>query len=168
MGLIDILILIVIGVGAIQGLLKGFIHQLLSMAAFVAGFIAARMLYVSVAEKLTLFLPDVSSVILQFVAFIAIWGITFIIFALIASLFTHTAELLSLGIFNRILGLLLGAAKWVIVVGLLINVLEFVDTNNELIGKTKKEESTLYYPIKEIFSRFLPAAKNVANDYITF
>lgn len=166
MGLIDIVILIIIGVGAISGFLRGFIHQLATIAGLVIGFIAARALYLIVAEKLSLFIPDTSLTVLQIVAFIAIWIIVPLLFTLIASFFTHTVELLSLGALNRFLGLLLGAAKWVLIVGLLINVFDYVDSVDSFIGRTKKEESMLYYPIKNIISSFFPVAKDITNEYI--
>lgn len=167
MGLIDIVILIIIGVGAIRGFLRGFIHQLASIAGLIVGFLAARALYLIAAEKLALYIPEASMTTLQIIAFISIWVVIPLLFALIASFFTHAAEMLSLGMLNRFLGLFLGAAKWVLIVGLLINVIDFIDTDSRFIEQTKKEESMLYYPIKNIISSFFPVAKDITNEYIT-
>lgn len=167
MGLIDIVILIIIGTGAFKGFLKGFIHQLAAIAGLIAGFLAARALYYIAAEKLAAYIPDTSMTTLRIIAFITIWIIVPLSFSLIASFFTRAAEMLSLGTLNRFLGFLLGAAKWVLIVGLLINVLDYLDTESKLIKQTKKEESMLYYPIKNIISSFFPTAKNITTEYIT-
>lgn len=166
MGVIDIVILAIIGIGAFSGFLRGFIHQLATIAGLAVGFFAARALYLVAAEKMALYITDASLTVLQIIAFIGIWVIVPLLFTLAASLLTHAVDLLSLGAFNRILGIVLGAAKWVLIVGLLINVLDYVDADNSLIGKTKKEESTLYYPIKNIISSFFPVAKDITNKYI--
>ena len=49
---IDIIILIVIGAGAIVGFVKGFIRQLASILGLIVGLLAAKALYASLAEKL--------------------------------------------------------------------------------------------------------------------
>ncbi|NDV80428.1 CvpA family protein [Bacteroides sp. 51] len=167
MGLIDIIILIIIGAGAIRGFMRGFIHQLASVAGLIIGFLAARALYLVVAEKLSMYIPSASMTILQIIAFIAIWIIIPLLFTLVASLLTHAAEMLSLKALNHFLGVLLGVIKWVLIVGLLINVLDYLDTDNRVISQTKKEESMLYYPIKDIISSFFPVAKDITNEYIT-
>lgn len=161
------MILAVIGIGALRGLLKGFIHQLASIAGWIAGFLAARALYLIAAEKLAYCIPDASVTTLRVIAFLVIWVIIPLLFTLVASFFTRIAEELSLGAFNRILGLLLGAVKWVLIVGVLINVLDYLDTDHYLIEQTKKEESMLYYPVKHIVGNFFPTAKEITNEYIT-
>ena len=52
MATIDIIILIVIGAGAIVGFVKGFIRQLASILGLIVGLMAAKALYASLAEKL--------------------------------------------------------------------------------------------------------------------
>ena len=52
MELLDIIILILIGVGVIQGLMKGFLKQLAAIVGLVAGLLIARALFGAVAEHL--------------------------------------------------------------------------------------------------------------------
>ncbi len=52
MATIDIIILIVIGAGAVVGFVKGFIRQLASILGLIVGLLAAKALYASLAEKL--------------------------------------------------------------------------------------------------------------------
>ncbi|MDR3119242.1 MAG: CvpA family protein [Mediterranea sp.] len=159
MGWIDITIVAIIGIGALKGFTKGFIHQLASIAGWVVGFLAARALFAVVAGKAAFYFPDVPVTTLRIVVFVAIWIMFPLLFTLVASVITRIAEKLSVGSFNRILGLLFGAAKWMLVVGLLINVLDYLDTDNALIGQAKKEESSFYYPVKNIVGSLLPVAK---------
>ena len=83
---IDIIILVVIGVGVIQGLMKGFVKQLASIVGLIAGLLVARALFASVAEKLVPVLGT-STVIAQILAFVLIWVAVPLGFVLVASFF---------------------------------------------------------------------------------
>lgn len=166
MGWIDITIIVLMIIGAFNGLRKGFISQLASLAGLIVGFIVAKALYLVVAERLSLYITDTSMTVVQIIAFILIWLVIPMIFALAASFFTQVAKKLSLGGFNRMLGFIFGGLKWVLVIGIFFNVLDFVDKDSKMIERTKKQESSLYYPIKNFVSDLFPVAKNVTNDYI--
>lgn len=162
---IDIIIVIIIGAGAIMGLFKGFIKQLAMIAGLVVGLIAAKALYMSLAEKICPTVTD-SMTVAQIISFVVIWMAVPLVFTLVAALFSKALEAVSLGAVNRLLGLVLGALKYVILIGLFINVLEFVDSDNRLISRTNKEQSVLYYPMKNFVGMFFPAVKEVTQQYI--
>lgn len=162
---IDIIILIVIAAGAVMGLFKGVIKQLATIVGLIVGLIAAKALYMSLAEKLCPTLTD-SMTFAQIISFIMIWIAVPLGFTLISLLFSRALDAISLGWINRLLGMLLGALKYFILVGLFINVLEFVDSDNRLIHQTKKQESVLYYTTKNFVGMFFPAVKKVTQQYI--
>ena len=72
MATIDIIILIIIGAGAIVGFMKGFIRQLASILGLIVGLLAAKALYTTLAEKLCPTVTD-SMTVAQVLAFIIIW-----------------------------------------------------------------------------------------------
>ena len=90
MAVVDSIILVIIGAGALVGFIKGFVKQLATLLGLVAGLVAAKALYASVAEKVFSRITD-SMTVAQVLAFIAIWVAVPLAFALIASLLT-TAE----------------------------------------------------------------------------
>lgn len=162
---IDIVILIAVGIGGILGFIKGFIKQLASFVGLVAGLLTARALYASLADKLCPVLTD-SITLAQIIAFILIWIAVPVGFSLIASLLTKALEAVSLGWVNRWLGACLGILKYMLLAGLLINVIEFADNDSRLISQTKKAEAVLYYPMKNFAGIFFPVIKKVAQQYI--
>ena len=162
---IDIIILIVIGAGAIVGFVKGFIRQLASILGLIVGLLAAKALYASLAEKLCPTVTD-SMTVAQVSAFIMIWIAVPLIFVLIASLLTKAMQAISLNWLNRWLGSGLGALKFLLLTSVVIGAIEFVDSDNKLISATKKEESLLYYPMETFAGIFFPAAKNMTQQYI--
>ena len=66
---------------------------------------------------------------------------------------------------NRWLGGGLGAIKFMLFVGMAAQLLEFVDTENELLPRTVKDESVLYKPMYDLAGAFIPAIK-VAGEQI--
>ena len=79
---------------------------------------------------------------------------------------TKALEIVHLGIVNRLLGALLGALKYALIVSLAISLLEYIDSKDELINRTVKQSSLLYYPVGELSGLFIPAIKNVTNEII--
>ena len=60
----------------------------------------------------------------------------------------------------------LGALKYMILIGLAIHVIEYIDPNNEMISATKKKESVLYYSMRDLSGIFFPVFKNVTEQII--
>ena len=162
---IDIIILIALGAGVIIGFMKGFIRQLASILGLIVGLLAAKALYTSLAVKLCPTVTD-SMTVAQILAFVIIWIAVPLIFTLVASVLTKAMEAVSLGWLNRLLGAGLGALKYLLLVSLVVCIIQFIDTDSQLISQTKKEESLLYYPMERFAGMFFPAAKEVTQQYI--
>ena len=149
MEVIDIIILILIGVGVIQGLMKGSMKELASVVGFVAGLLLARALFGTVAEQLAPALGT-SITIAQILSFILIWVAVPIGCSLVASVLTKALEVVHLGWLNRLAGAMLGAVKMMLLAGIGIYVLEYIDPKSEMVSKTTKKASVLYTPMKEL------------------
>ena len=140
-----------------MGFIKGFIRQLTSIIGLIVGLVAAKLLYASVAEKLCPTVTE-SITVAQVVAFIGIWIIVPLIFSFAAFLLTKAFEAVSLGFLNRMLGAIFGMAKFLLLIMVVIAATEYLDPENKLILKTKKEESSLYYPIQRLNAYLFPVA----------
>ena len=163
MEVIDIIILILIGVGVIQGLMKGSMKELASVVGFVAGLLLARALFGTVAEQLAPAL-NTSITVAQILSFILIWVAVPIGCSLVASVLTKALEVVHLGWLNRLSGAMLGAVKMMLLVGIGIYVLEYIDPKSEMISRTTKRASVLYEPMKELVDQCLPVVKDVTDD----
>lgn len=162
---IDIIILVMIGVGVVIGLMKGLVKQVASIAGLIAGLLVARALFCTVAERLAPALGT-SITIAQVLAFILIWVAVPLGFSFVASLLTKALDAVHLGWLNRWLGSGLGALKYMILIGMAIHVIEYIDPKDEMISATKKKESVLYYPMKDLSDIFFPVFKNVTEQLI--
>jgi len=162
---IDIIILILLGVGVVVGFARGFLKQLASVVGLIAGLLVARALFVMVGEKLA---PQIgtSVTVAQIISFVVIWVAIPLILHVVASMLTKALEVVYLGGINRFFGALFGMLVSLLWIGLFIHVLQYIDSENVLIGQTQKEASLLYYPAERVTGLFFPAIKQVTEQII--
>lgn len=162
---IDIVICVLILLGAIVGYMKGFLKLLATLLGLIVGLVAAWLMYAPLAERLcpTVFQSPTAA---QAIAFILIWIAVPVAAAMVASLFTRALGNSLLGMLNRWLGALIGAAELFIVVALVITTIEYIDVHNEWIGRRQKRESVLYYPIADLAAHYIPRTKQSMRDFI--
>lgn len=115
--LLDIVVLLCVGGGAVLGVLRGFVFEVLSLFAWVAGVIALKLLYTPAALFLGAHMGTQAGAAL--LAFVAVFGIAFLVFRMIATRISRRTRDSILGPVDRLLGLGFGAIKGLIGVTLL-------------------------------------------------
>lgn len=161
----DVFIFVIFVAGAVLGFWKGFIKQLASIVGLVAGLLLARMLFGVVGEKLAADMGT-SVTFSQIVAFILIWLVVPIGLSIGASLITHLLNATPLGFFNRWMGAGLGAVKYLLLLSMFFNFVDYIDQESQLIKTETQERSVLYKPLKGFSGVFLPEIKKVTNHLI--
>lgn len=142
---VDILLLIILGVGFIMGLITGAAKQVISLAAFLGGFFIAGLYYQELGAKLSGVIP--SATFCSVVAYLLLLVAVPIVANLIASLLTKAMDILVVpGLMNRLLGGVLGLAKYALVLGALIWLLSSLKLlSNEIVSNSR-----LYQPLKAL------------------
>ena len=93
---LDIIILVVLGLGVLLGLLKGALKQLAGLLGLVVGLLAAKALYATVAEEVFSRVTD-NMTVAQVLAFLAIWVVVPLLFWAVACLLTKAMDAFCLG-----------------------------------------------------------------------
>jgi membrane protein required for colicin V production len=151
MNQIDIAILVIVGLGLIQGLFKGFIVSIASLLGLILGY------YLSVRfawyfEDLLKGSAEQGSMLTHVLAFIICFSLVVVAVHFIGKTVQKMVELTPLGIINRIMGALLGVLKGLLIVAAIIYVIEIVDTNDRIISRENKENAKFYKPLANGFS----------------
>ena len=163
MEIIDWIIIGIVAVGTVLGFSKGALRQVATLVGLVAGLLLARALYLTVGERMAVeFGTDAT--VSQIIAFFLIWILVPIALLWVASLLTRVLEVVNLGILNRLAGAVLGGVKYALIVSLAIQLVQFVDPNDQLIAKETKKNSATYYPMEEVGNMFVPTIKNVTKE----
>lgn len=123
---IDWIFSAVVIVLAARCFVRGFVHEVLSVASIAVGILAGLLLSNTVITQL---LPKVGATSLPYqaqyiIAFLACFIVGFLIMKIIERMLREGLEASSLDIFDRVLGLVLGVGEGFIVVGLFIVILQ--------------------------------------------
>ena len=118
MTLFDYAVLTILGASVLLSIFRGFVREVLALAAWVIAFIAAGLLGNIVAGWLATTISDESVRVL--VAFVAVFVATLISMSLIALAVSGLMRKAGLGLEDRVLGSFFGLARGMLIVMLLV------------------------------------------------
>ncbi len=143
MNTLDLVILVTVFFGIIQGLFRGLVKELTSFAVIIVGIYGAKLLNPMIAkmlESVASFSPQMARPLAYLFSFILLAIAMF----LLAQLFEKTLSIIQLGGLNKFLGAIVGGLKFLLVLSILLNVFDAMDERFHLINKATKEESLTY------------------------
>lgn len=155
MNFLDIIFILVLAYGLVRGLIKGLIMELTSFVGVILGMLGARFYSNTLGEYLTQWF-DISLTYAKPIAYFIIFFIIVLTCVLLAKLITRLLKIAMLGWLNRFLGGLFGMGKWVLILSVLLNVTEVIDSKIHIIPAEKKETTILYYPLIKVVPQLIP------------
>lgn len=162
---LDWLFLIIIGVGFLIGVFKGFISQIVSIVFVIAGIAIARAFAPSLASTF----DDSYSSIAYCASFAVIVLVVLVLGVLLGKLIKKIVHSADLGWINRLAGGLLGGFKYLILIGLIINLMEIVEVDKKVFPKNYQSNSMIYGFSKKSLGVLMPFYEEVnsaTNDLI--
>jgi len=143
---LDLLIIMPITLGFVFGLFKGLVKELTSLAAIILGVFGAK-----------LFAPAVSGVLVHTfhfsdktatpVAYLLLFIAIALVLLILANMLDKVFDSMSLGGLNKFLGGIFGGIKYALIVSILLNVFDSMDSRFALIKPKTKAESIGYKPM---------------------
>ena len=146
---LDLIILIPIALGFVFGLFKGLIKELASLAAIFLGVYGAKVFAPSVSVFFIhtfSFSPKTALPITYLFIFILIAALLLILARMLDNIFNSIA----LGGLNKLLGGIFAALKYALVVSVLLNVFDALDSRFPIIKQKSKSESIGYKPFMKL------------------
>lgn len=162
---IDIIIAVLLALGLISGLRAGLVKQVCSLVGLIAGLLVARALYLPMGDWLTAELGT-SPQTAHIVAFILLLVIVPLLFSLVGWLVSKILGFICLGWLNRLLGGVIGIAKYALLAGVVLTAIELFDGRDALISQSQKDTSVFYYPIYNLTSIFFDEVKDKLGTYV--
>ena len=143
MSYLDIIILLPLIYGVIRGLMRGVVMEVFAIAGIILGIIAAKMFAGEAATWLQQYSQwDIS--LLRPIASFVIFLLVAIACNLLARLLTKIFKMIALGWMNRLAGGLFGAAKWILIMAVIITCVDLLDGVLHFIQPELKQSSILY------------------------
>lgn len=153
--LIDIVILLCIGWGAIKGFKKGFIIQSFTILSLVLAIWAALTFTSSVEPSIQAFL-GISGNTSLFVSFIAVFVSMWLIVYTVGRIVSAVATAAALGMINRLAGASFGILSNAFILSVIFLVFGLVNANNQFVKSEDLEKSHLHEPIKRVAPAIFP------------
>ena len=110
---LDILVLLTVGVAGAFGLKRGFVSEVMSLAAWIVAILAVKLLQPSVSAVLVA--PVGTEAGAAVLGFAIVFGLAFIVVKLVGGAMQKSTRASRLSPFDRVLGLAFGAVKGLIV-----------------------------------------------------
>lgn len=139
MKIIDIVILVILVLGAFRGFQKGLLLEIIGLAAFFLGIWGGFRLMDAGVDFLEEFMDFKG--LLPFISFILIFVIIVLVVNLVGMVLKKTIDMTILGSFDDLAGSLAGVLKWALSLSFLIWLLGFF---NFRLGEEYTEGSVIY------------------------
>lgn len=156
MNFIDIIILIILLFGLIKGIIRGFILQLFSLLGIILGIYIAKM-YIGTITFLIMQLIDIEEMYAKPLAYLIIFCVIILVSHLIAKLLDNTIKISLFKWLNSLLGGILGLVKYALVLSILLNVFQVIDSKERIIKQKEKNSSSLYKPVLNLVPTLMPS-----------
>ena len=145
MNYIDIVILLFLLYGAFRGFSKGLIIEVATLAGLILGvFIAIR--YSPFTEGILKDFLNITSRYLSYIALAVTFLLVVIVVYLLGKMLTRLVNIISLGLVNKLLGTLLGIAKYFIMVCVLLMIVDALHDKFHFISEETRENGLLFVP----------------------
>ena len=158
MNVFDIIILLPISYGLVRGLFKGFVKEVVSFTSIIIALVVTEILKLPFANLLQNMM-DVSDKTATVISYISLFVATLIVVLLLSNIIHSILKAISLGGLNSLLGGLLGALKWAILISIVMNVFDAIDSKFHFANEDKKEQSMTYYQIQKLAPGLWEASK---------
>jgi len=156
MSVIDIVLGALILFGLIRGFMKGLFVEVASLIALVAGVYGA-IHFSNFASDFLQTKVDWNEKTINIVAFAITFVIIVLAIALAGKALTKLADFAALGIINKFLGGVFGALKIALILSVVLNIFDKMNSTITFVDKENIDDTVLYEPVKELVPMIFPS-----------
>lgn len=158
MNTFDIIVIILLLIGAVRGFIHGFVFEIATLGSlFLAMFAAFKLAYL--AQPTLRKLGNMDAHLLAVLSFILMFLLVIVGMYFLAKLFTSLIDKAGLGIFNKLMGAIFGILKYAFILSILIYFFNHFNERHHYVSQEKKSASRLYQPIADLAPAVLPVLK---------
>ena len=160
MSILDVILLTCFIPAVFQGIRKGFIAQVISIASIIIGIWASSRFADVVSGWMATYITA-SEQAMKVAAFAIIFIAVLLALTAIGKLLEGVFKIVALGWLNRLLGLIFALVKTILILGLLIMVFTSLNETFNLVNESTLNESVFYTPFKDAAFKVFPYLKDL-------
>ena len=167
MTVIDIIILVLLALAVFKGIKDGLMRQLGGIVGLILGIFLAGRFSAMLSGWLHRVAPTLSENVVKVLSFIVIIVVVCLCVVLLSRLLEKVIKITTLGWINRLLGVLLSVSAVVLLIGVVISVIEYVNTTwftFTLISPEQMAKSKGVQIISSITDALFPYLKQLFNS----
>lgn len=158
MAILDIILLLCFVPAIVGGISKGFIKEVIDLAAILIAAWAAFHFATPAADWMAKGIT-LDPAVLKVIAFCVIAIAVALLLNLVSALITKALEAISLGLVNRILGMVFSIIKVAFLLGLFIMLLETLNSSLHIFKPELTESSVVYCTLRDLANHIFPILK---------
>lgn len=163
MNYIDYIIIILLAIAAVRGAIKGFIYEVASLIALIAG-VWGAIKFSSATETFLVERLDFTSKFINIIAFALTFILIIVLVHFLGKAIEKAIESISLGVVNRVFGLLFSLCKTAFVLGIVVILIEKIDESIPFVPEDDVTSSKLYSPLRGVAVNTFPFIKNFYDE----
>lgn len=163
MNYIDYVIIILLVISAVRGLIKGFIYEITSLIALIAG-VWGAIEFSGATEIFLVKRLGFTSEHINIIAFLITFVLIIILVHFIGKAVEKAVESVALGVANRIFGLFFSILKTAFILGIIVILVEKLDESFPFVPKNDISESKFYAPLRGVAISTFPFINNFYKD----
>lgn len=140
---LDIVILLPLLIGIVMGLIRGVVTELFTILSVIGGFFGAKLWAAGFSNWLHAQV-NWSTQICDVLAYALLFLAVATVLAIIGKLVSKLLVAIKLGIVNRLLGSVFGAAKWLLIVLIIVFCVDKIDSQFGILKQDLKHNSPVY------------------------
>lgn len=156
---LDLIFLLLFIWAAFMGFIRGFIMQIATLAALILGIICA-VHFTSYISELYITKTGGQGDYLPIIVFTLIFVLILLGVIFIGKLMTRLVKNMSLGIVNRLLGMIFCMIKYAFFISITLVILNALDRTAHFLPEKKIRESHLYRPLSMLIPALFPKIFN--------
>lgn len=160
MAIVDIVLLLCFVPAIVSGITKGFVRQLVEIAAILLGAWVAFH-YSSLASIWLAQYIEAEKIVLHVICFVVILLLVAGLLTLLGRLLTKVLNIVSLGWVNGLLGMVFGIIKVAIILGLLVLAFEALNSSFHILDADQLENAVVYGKLRDLGGDIFPKLKEL-------
>lgn len=155
MNWIDLIIIVILILAVLKGFTDGFVKEVAALLALVLGIWGAIKFSSFTADKLYDWF-DMTGRYVGITSFLVTFIIIVIAIHFIGAIIDKVIDAVALGFLNRILGMVFGLIKTVLILSVFFSILNAINVHRPFLPKEKIADSKFYMPIADIAPAIFP------------
>ena len=155
MNWIDLFIVVILIIAIVRGFTDGLVREVAALAALIFGIWGAIKFSSFTAGKLYEWF-DMTGQYVGIISFLITFGVIVIVIHFIGIVADKIIDAASIGFMNRLLGILFGFFKSVLILSVFFVILNAIDTRRPFLPEEAIEQSKFFNPIADIAPAIFP------------